>query len=133
MLTAGLGYDTPAELADIGLDSEYRKLMEGMKDVYDKIAERMPVEAQYAVPRSYRRRWYMKLNLREVYHLTELRSTKQGHPDYRRIAQRMKTEIAKVHPLLTEYMFVDMNEYALPRLDSEKRIDQKLARLDKKD
>ncbi|MGD0729327.1 MAG: FAD-dependent thymidylate synthase [Candidatus Micrarchaeaceae archaeon] len=128
-LTTDLGFDMPFELADIGLDKQYGKLMESMVEVYKKIAEDMPVEAQYAVPRSYRMRWYMKLNMREVHHLTELRSTKQGHRDYRKVAQKMKTEIEKVHPLLTQYMQVDMNEYALPRLESEKRIDQKLAQL----
>jgi thymidylate synthase ThyX len=131
MLTTDLGYDTPAELSDIGIEKEYRKLMEQAAETYRKIAEDMPLEAQYAVPRSYRIRWYMKLNLREVHHLTELRSSKQGHPDYRKVAQKMKIEVEKVHPILTQHMFVDMNDYALPRLDSEKRIDQKLAQMDK--
>jgi thymidylate synthase ThyX len=92
----------------------------------------MPIEAQYVVPRSYHMRWYMKMNLREVYHLAELRSTKQGHPDYRKIAQNMKRMIENVHPVLAEFMQVDMNDYALARLDSERRIDRKLAELDGK-
>jgi thymidylate synthase ThyX len=131
LLTTDLGFDTPAELSDIGIEKDYKKLMEETAEVYKKIAAEMPLEAQYAVPRAYRLRWYMKLNLREVHHLTELRSTKQGHPDYRKVAQNMKREVEKVHPLLTQYMMVDMNDYALPRLDSEKRIDMKLAQLDK--
>ena len=131
-LTADLGYETPPDLEAVSLTKEYQELMNEASEVYHRIAEAMPIEAQYIVPRSYLLRWYVKLNLREVYHLTELRSTKQGHPDYRKLAQNMKLQIDKVHPLLIEYMQVDMNDYALARLDSEKRIDRKLAELDKK-
>ena len=128
-ITTNLGYDVPEDLRQVGLYDEYRALMEEAKEVYAKIAADMPMEAQYAVPRSFRIRYYIKMNLREVYHLTELRSQKQGHPDYRKIAQQMKALVDGVHPTLTRYMQVDMNEYALARLESEKRIDNKMAKL----
>ncbi|MCL5419481.1 MAG: FAD-dependent thymidylate synthase [Candidatus Marsarchaeota archaeon] len=132
VLGTSLGYDVPEELVALGLDREYARLMEEVAEVHREIAVEMPIEAQYVVPRSYHMRWYMKMNLREVYHLAELRSTKQGHPDYRKIAQNMKRMIEKVHPVLAEFMQVDMNDYALARLDSERRIDRKLAELDGK-
>lgn len=133
MLTANLGYDMPVELGPIGLEKEYREVMDHAKDVYNEIAKDMPIEAQYAVPRSYHMRYYIKMNLREVYHLTELRSQKAGHPDYRKIAQQMKNEVQAVHPALAEYLIVDMNEYALARLESEKRIDEKMEKLKQKE
>ncbi len=131
-LNTGLGFDTPAELAGVNLDKQYIALMHEVAEVHKKIEADMPIEAQYMVPRSFHLRWYIKMNLREVHHLTELRSIKQGHPDYRKIAQKMKTLVEQVHPTLTSYMQVDMNDYAIARLDSEKRIDQKLAALDTK-
>jgi thymidylate synthase ThyX len=131
-LTTDLGYETPVELDALNLKKEYQDLMEEISGVYHRIAAEMPIEAQYMVPRASLMRYYLKLNLREVYHFTELRSTKQGHPDYRKIAQQMKILIEKVHPSLVEYMQVDMNDYALARMDSEKRIDRKLAEMDKK-
>jgi thymidylate synthase ThyX len=131
LLNTSLGYDVPPELAPIGLDKEYAELMDDVAVVYREIAKDMPYESQYVVPRSYHLRWYMKMNLREIYHLAELRSTKQGHPDYRKIAQKMKTMIDEIHPALVEFMQVDMNDYALARLESEKRIDRKLAELEK--
>ena len=127
-----LGFDMPTDLKEIGLDKDYAEVMQHAKETNKKIAAEMPAEAQYIVPRSFRIRWYMKLNLREAYHLTELRSSKQGHPDYRKIAQKMKMLITEKNAALAEYMQVDMNEYTLPRIDSEKRIDRKLAELDKK-
>ncbi len=131
-LGTDLGYSVPEELASVNLDKDYAELMERVAEVNKRIAADMPVEAQYVVPRSFNMRWYMKLNLREAYHFTELRSSMQGHILYRRMAQEMKALIEGVHPVLTEYMKVDMNDYALPRLESEKRIDRKLAELDKK-
>ncbi len=131
-LTTRFGYDLPQDLVAVGLDKEYAQLMEDVAQVQQQIEGEMPIEAQYLVPRSYHMRYYMKMNLREVYHLTELRSSKQGHPDYRKIAQSMKKEVEKVHPALLEFIQVDMNDYALARMDSEKRIDKKLEELDKK-
>ncbi len=77
-------------------------------------------------------KWYIKMNLREAFHITELRSSKQGPPDYRKVAQQLRNIIFEKHPLLAEYMQVDMNDYALPRIESEKRIDRKLEELDRK-
>ncbi len=131
-LTTDLGFDIPPELKEIGLEPDYVELMQSARAANLKMREEMPNEAQYLVPRAFRMRWYMRMNLREAYHLTELRSMKQGHPDYRKVAQQMKSLIAEKHPLLAEYMQVDMNDYALPRIESEKRIDQKLADLDSK-
>lgn len=99
--------------------------MEQARSFHKDVVSELPTEAQYAVPRSFRVRWYMKMNLREVYHIVELRSSRQGHPDYRDIAQRMLTLVASVLPELSEFIMADMNQYDLPRLESEKRLDQK--------
>ena len=91
------------------------------------IAKDLPDASEYVVPFAYLVRWRVKLNLREVYHLVELRSTRQGHPSYRAIAQQMYQQIQIHHPTLVDSMkFVDLNDYALERLSSEQRIDFKL-------
>jgi thymidylate synthase ThyX len=73
-------------------------------------------------------RWQVTLNLREAYHLCELRSSPQGHPTYRAVAQQIYHAISAVHPELTANMhFVDLNDYELERLDAERRLDKKLA------
>ncbi|HUB92700.1 MAG TPA: FAD-dependent thymidylate synthase [Candidatus Saccharimonadales bacterium] len=131
-LSTSHGFDTPWELAEAGIEKEYNEVMMKAAEAFEQISKDFPSEAQYIVPRGFRMRWYMKLNLREVHHLTELRSSKQGHPDYRKMAQNMRNLVAEKHPTLVAYMQVDMNEYALPRIESEKRIDRKLAELDKK-
>jgi thymidylate synthase ThyX len=87
----------------------------------------MPFEAQYVVPLGYRVRYNIRLNLREAYHLIELRSAPQGHPDYRHTSQEMFRAIQAVHPLLTAPMqFVDLTpDVPLGRLRAEMRHAQK--------
>jgi thymidylate synthase ThyX len=124
------GYLTPDELLEAGLAGQYRAALEQAAEACIVVAAELPEQAQYLVPFAFRVRWRVRLNLRELYHLAELRSAPQGHPSYRRIAQDMYRQVATVHPSLAEGMrFVDMGEYALERLDAEKRLDAKLERL----
>jgi thymidylate synthase ThyX len=126
------GYVTPPELEAAGLAARYAAALESAAGVAEAIGAELPEAAQYAVPLAFRVRWRIKLNLREVYHLAELRSAPQGHPSYRRIAQEMYRQVAAVHPTLAEGMrFVDMADYELERLDAERRLDRKLERLGK--
>jgi thymidylate synthase ThyX len=124
------GYVTPDELVEAGLADPYRAALEQAAEAYSAAAAELPEQAQYLVPLAFRVRWRVRLNLRELYHLAELRSAPQGHPSYRRLAQEMYRQVAAVHPNLAEGMrFVDMGDYALERLDAEKRLDAKLERL----
>ncbi len=127
------GYDLPRELTEAGWDGEFRDAMEKAKAAWETIDKQDPQLAQYVVPLAYRLRWYFTLNLREVIHLTELRSMRQGHPDYRRVAQKIYSEVERVHPQFAEHIkFIDMNEYGLERLESERKIDRKMDEIKKK-
>jgi thymidylate synthase ThyX len=120
------GYIVPPELVESGLDSTYCQALEQAAQATTTIAQDLPVASQYLVPFAYRTRWRIKLNLREAFHLIELRSARQGHPTYRQVAQAMYQQIQAVHPTLVAKMsFVDLNDYALERLVAEQRLDQK--------
>jgi thymidylate synthase ThyX len=123
------GYVTPPELEAAGLARPYAEALERAAEAVEAIATDLPEPAQYAVPLAFRVRWRIRLNLREIYHLVELRSAPQGHPAYRRIAQAIYAQVRAVHPALAEGMrFVDLGDYALERLDAERRLDAKLNR-----
>ena len=125
------GYVVPIELESANLAQAYHKALEYAAETTEKICEDLPDAAQYVVPFAYRIRWRMKLNLREAYHLIELRSSRQGHPNYRALAQEMHRHLSAVHPALVANMhFVDLNDYALQRLAAEQRIDTKLSQRD---
>lgn len=126
LLTTVHGYATPDEIAKAGFQEDFDQCMAEAAALYGKIAGTMPLEAQYVVPMAFKVRWYCKLNLREAFHLIELRSTPQGHPAYRRVAQDMFRKISAVHPALAHYMrFVDMKDYPLGRMGSELRKEEK--------
>ena len=123
------GYYIPEEIDDAGVGGPFRAALEQAADTFTVIARDLPQVAQYVVPFAFRIRWRMKLNLREAYHLLELRSARQGHPTYRAIAQEMYRQIRAVHPTLAEGMqFVDLEAYPLERLAAEQRFDAKLER-----
>jgi thymidylate synthase ThyX len=124
-----LGYDAPPQLEDFGYGDRFVEAIEAAADAHARLESSLgPELAQYAVPLAFRVRWHARLNLRELYHLCELRTTPQGHPDYRRVAQEMFKAVQAVQPRLASYAtFVDLGPGdELERRRSEQRLDQKL-------
>ena len=126
LLSTRFGYHMPPEIEAAGVAKAYRDGMKAAEHAYETIAVGFPIEAQYVVPLSYNIRWYMRINLRALTWLIELRSTPQGHENYRRVAQELFRKVQEVHPLLAQYIkFVDLDRYPLGRLDGENRLHQK--------
>lgn len=124
------GYDTPNELVEIGFKNDFDRCMIQASDLYDRIYPDLPDAASYVVPFAFRVRWYMKLNLRELVHIAELRTMPQGHPDYRTMVQEICRKVEAVHPTLLRYAtFIDWGEYHLGRLQSEMRSEYKKSTL----
>jgi thymidylate synthase ThyX len=120
------GYDTPPEIEEIGFKPSFDQCMERAAELWQRIHKDLPMESQYVVPFAYRVRWSMKVNLRELVFLGELRTMPQGHPDYRLIVQQMWRKVQGVHPTLAVYAkFIDWNTYRLGRLQSEMRSEYK--------
>ena len=126
--TTRLGYDIHQDVVEAGLEGELKGIMEKVDEVHTEIRSKYPLEAQYAATLGNLHRWYMTMNAREFYFLTELRSTPEAHPDARRIAQSMYRLVENVHPWVTEQSkFINLSgEEHLERLRSEVRIDKKL-------
>jgi thymidylate synthase ThyX len=126
LLTTKHGYDTPAEVIELGIKNDFDDCMYKTREAYELIARKLPHQAQYVVNLAYRYPYFIKVNLREACHLIELRTVPQGHPDYRKVAQKMYYAIEKVHPNLAKGIkFVDLKDYALERFDAEKKTEMK--------
>jgi thymidylate synthase ThyX len=122
------GYDTPAELLDSGLDGVWEQTLRQQAQLWEALVAEQPRVAPYAVGFAWRIRYSIQLNARSAMHLLELRSTPQGHPAYRRVAQQMHRLIAERagHRALAEMMrFVDHSDADLGRLDAERRTDER--------
>ncbi len=134
-LGTSLGFDTPPGLRELGLAADFERAVEAAATTHRNLERELGAAlAQYIVPLAFHVRWYFRVSLREVYHLCELRTTPQGHPDYRWVAQQMFLRVQEVHPRLAAYArFVDMGERdELERRESERRIDEKLSALDRR-
>lgn len=106
-LDTDYGYALPEEVVEAGMEQDYRTCMEKAKEAFLKIKGKFPKEAQYVIPLAYRKRILIKMNFREAFHFIRLRSGKQGHISYRKIAQSMYDLINDVHPILGKQLVVD--------------------------
>jgi thymidylate synthase ThyX len=131
-LTTRFGYDTPVEVADLGLLDEWEGIMEEAADLYERVRSATnAAAAQYVVPFAFRIRYMLEMNAREAFHLLELRTQPAGHPSYRRVSQEMHRQIREVagHRVIADAMqFVDHSDPGLERLDEERRLEQKRRR-----
>src|SRR4051794_16238104 len=123
------GYTRPEAVELAGHAATFDAAMQRSAELHDALLERFPAQASYAVCLAYKVRFVLDLNAREAMHLIELRSTPQGHPAYRIVAQEMHRLIAEQagHHAVAEMMsFVDYSpEPSLERLASERRAEQR--------
>jgi thymidylate synthase ThyX len=123
------GFDTPEIIADARMTDEWNRVMEDSAATWSMLADQAgPDVAQYAVSMAYRIRFVLQMSAREAMHLIELRSSPQGHPTYRRIAQQMHGLIDTTagHPAIASTMtYLDTSDVDLERLEAERRADAK--------
>jgi hypothetical protein len=122
-LSPAHGYDVPEPIVEAEVTEQYTKAMDVSAALYGAMAFRFPDQASYAVSLAYRLRFVMQMNAREAMHLIELRTTPQGHPAYRVVAQEMHRLIAEHagHRALAAAMsYADHEVYELERLASER-------------
>ena len=123
LLHPGLGYELPEELRAVGFMDRVQDCFQRSAELHALMEREVGAEiAQYAVLFGYKIRWMMGMNVREAMHLIELRTTPQGHPGYRKVAQEMMDAIRALFPELAAlFTFVDYNEYYWSRAESEAR------------
>ncbi|MBM3458180.1 MAG: FAD-dependent thymidylate synthase [Armatimonadetes bacterium] len=116
ILTCREGFDTPELLVRFGFQSRFEEAMYRAREAWDGLAATHPFEAQYAVPLAYRKRVLFSWNLRALHHFISLRSARQGHPSYRRIAQEVYRALETSYPFLARFIRVDQTPaYGLSR------------------
>lgn len=133
LFTTRIGFDMPEELVIAGFKDKALECVRKSSELFEKMAADNQVLAQYAVLHGNFIRWSMGLNDRAAMHLIELRTTPQGHPQYRKVGQMMHQEILTKSKWRGEAMkFVDYGDYYWSRADSEAKQRVKEAELDKK-
>ncbi len=127
-LTTRHGYETPPELEEAGVADRWHDALERSAALYERLLPDHPAQAQYAVCFAYRVRYTMQLNARAAMHMLELRSTPQGHPQYRAVVQDMHRLIRDRagHTAIADAMsHVDYGGAELERLDAERAAEKR--------
>jgi thymidylate synthase ThyX len=103
-LSADLGYAVPRLFTEAGIEADYRRAMQAAAEAYRHLAMWNPGVAAYLVPNGFNRRVLMTFNLRQAYHLIELRSAANAHFAMRRVALRLADELRRASPLLAGWL-----------------------------
>lgn len=114
-LGAEEGWWLSSELLALGVAEECEAALETAAAAHRQIVKTHPWEAQYVVPLAFHVRYVVQMNLRELFHLVELRSARQGHESYRRVAQQIADRALEVCPWLAPHLRVDRNHYPWAR------------------
>jgi thymidylate synthase ThyX len=125
-LDCELGAEVPATVEHAGAGDLFASALERSRLLHDELAAVVPEDAGYAVALAFRIRYVLQMNAREAMHVLELRSSPQGHPAYRRVAQEMHRQIAGVagHRAIAAAMsHVDYDATGLERLEGERRAE----------
>lgn len=123
IFSSDLGYDVPEDIVAAGVETEYRLAMEKACEVYNKVREKYPVEAQYLLPLGFRKRFLISMNLREICHFVKLRSTPMAHESYRGIARDIYKIMNLKFPMLAKYIICNYKEEKLGRLKAEEKTE----------
>ena len=98
------GFAVPRLIEEAGLGQDYQAGMDAAADAFEELAAWNPDVAAYGVPNGFNRRVLMTLNLRQVYHLCELRAAANAHFAMRRLALGLAELIRQVHPSLAGFL-----------------------------
>ncbi|MDP3975514.1 MAG: FAD-dependent thymidylate synthase [bacterium] len=123
LITPHIGFQMPQDLVEAGVAGEVDEARQICEELYKKVRQDCgPLAAQYVVLFGYNIRWTMGMNLRAAQHMIELRTTPQGHPNYRKVCQLMAKAILDRHPWTREILkFTDFDDHTWARGDAEAR------------
>jgi thymidylate synthase ThyX len=94
-----LGVMIPPSVAEAGAEREFREVVERTEAAYDVLKKSCGLAAAYVLTNAHRRRVLLRLNVRELYHLSRLREDATAQWDIRAVAARMSALARRVMPL----------------------------------
>jgi len=121
-----LGFNMPVECEDARVLEAGQDIVHTSEQLFHLLAERSPDNKAYAFLHGHRLRWMIGMNDRALMHMLELRTTPQGHPNYRWISQEMHRLLLEKIPSRAEEMkFINHNPVFWSRAESEARLREK--------
>jgi len=94
-----LGVTVPPSVREIGAEKEFRSVIDRTDDAHAVLERDVGPAADYVLTNAHRRRALLKLNVRELYHISRLREDASAQWEIRRVAQEMSRLARKAMPL----------------------------------
>jgi flavin-dependent thymidylate synthase len=94
-----LGVTIPGSIKEAGMEAEFKHVINITNKAHEKISAKDPLAAQYVLTNAHRRRVLIKVNARELYHISRLREDSHAQWDIRRISRQMTALAAEVMPI----------------------------------
>ncbi len=94
-----LGVTIPPSVEEIGARSEFMEVIERTNETYARLKNEVAEASAYVLTNAHRRRVLLKVNARELYHVSRLRQDPTAQWDIRQTVGRMAELARKVMPL----------------------------------
>jgi flavin-dependent thymidylate synthase len=94
-----LGVTVPPSVEEVGAKREFMDTIEETNSVYSCLKEKMNVGAEYVLTNAHRRRMLLKVNARELYHISRLREDATAQWDIRDVTEEMSRLAREKMPL----------------------------------
>ena len=97
-----LGVTIPDAIKEIGMEKYFMEIVEKTNAVYDAINKEIPTAAPYILTNAHKKRVLIRVNARELYHISRLREDEHAQWDIRNVSRAMAQEAKKVMPGVCE-------------------------------
>jgi thymidylate synthase ThyX len=94
-----LGMTIPPSVEEIGAKKEFMDIIEETNSVYSRLKEKMDAGAEYVLTNAHRKRVLLKVNARELYHISRLREDATAQWDIRDVTGEMSRLAREKMPL----------------------------------
>jgi thymidylate synthase ThyX len=84
-----LGVTVPSSIVSVGMEKRFMDMIRETEDVYGIVRSKSPEAAAYVLTNAHRKRVMVKVNARELYHISRLREDSHAQWDIRNIARQM--------------------------------------------
>ena len=94
-----LGITVPDSVKATGLEGRFLEVAKTSEDLYFRMREHSPVAAPYILTNAHRKRVLMRVNARELYHISRLREDSHAQWDIRKVAGKMVSKAKEQMPI----------------------------------
>ncbi len=99
-----LGVVIPEAIVEAGMDKEFKEIIEKTNQVYKNIHADFPLAAPYILTNAHKRRVLMKVNARELYHISRLREDEHAQWEIRKKTAKMCDQAKRAMPLTMTFI-----------------------------